>query len=232
MKTLCVLQHTEAEYLGLMEDQFEARNIRFHYVRPFVPDAIMPRTAAGYDGLVVLGAGPFGIVSGNLLPSLGPELRLTREFLAHDLPVIGIGLGAAILATAAGGGAAEAPLRFELDDAHRTTPEALAGHLPERFPAIVYMRDRPIPPTDAIILAVDQEQAPVLFQIRGNCLSFYGHPGVKTAMIEDLIMEFEETPANSAEMLARLRQAQGAVNAALNQIMVGLIATTGLMEPG
>ncbi len=29
MKTLCVLQHTEAEYLGLMEDHLEGRNIRF-----------------------------------------------------------------------------------------------------------------------------------------------------------------------------------------------------------
>ena len=31
MKTLCVLQHVEAEYLGLIEDHFEGRNIRFRY---------------------------------------------------------------------------------------------------------------------------------------------------------------------------------------------------------
>ncbi len=29
MKNLCTIQHTEAEYLGLIEDHFEGRNIRF-----------------------------------------------------------------------------------------------------------------------------------------------------------------------------------------------------------
>ena len=31
MKTLFVVQHVEAEYLGLLEDHFEGRNIRFRY---------------------------------------------------------------------------------------------------------------------------------------------------------------------------------------------------------
>ena len=111
MKTLCVLQHVEAEYLGLMEDHFEGRNIRFHYLRPFTPGAIMPPSAEGFAGLVILGVGPKGVVSGDLIPSLGPELRLTRDFLDRGLPVIGIGTGACILTSAAGGGADDAPLR-------------------------------------------------------------------------------------------------------------------------
>ena len=40
MKNICVIQHTEAEFLGLMEDHFEGRNIRFHYNRPFAAGAI------------------------------------------------------------------------------------------------------------------------------------------------------------------------------------------------
>ena len=87
-----------------------------------------------------------GIVSGNLIPSLGAELRLTRDFLDRGLPVIGIGIGACILSTAAGGGAEEAPLRFTLDNARRVVPDALSGHLPETFPVAVYMRDRPVLP--------------------------------------------------------------------------------------
>jgi GMP synthase-like glutamine amidotransferase len=103
MKTLCVLQHTEAEYLGLIEDHFESRAIRFAYARPFTPGGIVPATPDGFDGLVLLGAGPRGIVSGDLLESLGPELRLASAFLERGLPVLGFGLGAAILAVAAGG---------------------------------------------------------------------------------------------------------------------------------
>ncbi len=230
MKTLCVLQHVEAEYLGLLEDHFEGRNIRFRYCRPFTPGASIPASADDNDGLVVLGAGPKGIVSGDLIPSLGGELRLTRDFLDRGLPVIGIGIGACILSTAAGGGAEEAPLRFMLDHARRIVPDALGGHLPPTFPVAVYMRDRPVLPDNARVLAVSPRDAPLLFQVRVNCFGFVGDPGIKSALIEDLIMEFEEVPDGTAETLAELRAVQGDVAAAAGSIMVGLIQVTRLME--
>ena len=230
MKTLCVLQHTEAEYLGLLEDHFEGRNIRFRYCRPFTPGASIPSSAEDYDGLILLGAGPKGIVSGNLIPSLGTELRLTQDFLRRGLPVVAIGIGACILSTAAGGGAEEAPLRFVVAEARRVVPDALNGHLPESFPFAVYMRDRPVLPAAARILAVDPRGEPVVFQFRDNCLGFVGHPGIKSAMIEDLIMEFEEVPDGTAETLAVLRSVQGEIAAALSSIMIGLIDMTNLMN--
>lgn len=231
MKTLCVLQHFESDYLGLLEDHFEGRNIRFRYCRPFTPGGTIPVTAEEYDGLIILGAGPLGIVSGNLIPSLGPELRLTRDFLARGLPIVAIGIGTCMLATEAGGGTDEAPLRFVVDTARRVVPQALGGHLPELFPVAVYMRDRPVLPADARILAVGSAGEPVLFQVRDNCFGFLGHPGIKSAMIEDLIMEFEEVPVRTAETLADLRVVQGQIAAALGEIMVGLVESTHLMQP-
>jgi GMP synthase-like glutamine amidotransferase len=231
MKTLCVLQHVEAEYLGLLEDHFEGRNIRFRYCRPFAPGASIPASAEEFDGLVLLGSGPKGIVSGNLIPSLGAELRLTKDYLDRGLPVIGIGIGACILTTAAGGGAEEAPLRFTLDKARRIVTNGLNGHLPETFPAAVYMRDRPVLPGAARILAVGTREEPILFQFRDNCLGFAGHPGIKSAMIEDMIMEFDEVPENTAETLVTLRAAQGDIAAALGAIMIGLVEMTHWMEP-
>lgn len=231
MKTLCVLQHFESDYLGLMEDHFEGRNIRFRYCRPFAAGGVIPVTAEDYAGLVILGAGPLGIVSGHLVTSLGAELRLARDFLARGLPVIGIGFGCCILATAAGGGAHEAPLSFVVDTARRVDPHAFGGRLPESFPIAIYMRDRPVLPADARILAVDSAEEPALFQIRDNCFGFLGHPGIKSAMIEDLIMEFDEVPAGTAETLADLRAVQGEIAAVLEPIMVGLVDSTHLMQP-
>jgi GMP synthase-like glutamine amidotransferase len=230
MKTLCVLQHVEAEYLGLLEDHFEARNIRFRYCRPFAPGVQIPATAEEFDGLVLLGAGPKGIVSGNLIPTLGPELRLTKDFLDRGLPVVGIGIGACILASAAGGGAAERPLRMTLLSARRVACGALGGHLPPTFPAAVYMRDRPVLPRGAEVLAADDAGDPLVFQIGGNCFGLVGHPGIKSAMIEDLIMEFDEVPEGTAETLPLVRAAQPAIAAALSQIMIGLVEATRLME--
>jgi GMP synthase-like glutamine amidotransferase len=231
MKTLCVLQHFEADYLGLMEDHLEGRNIRFRYCRPFAAGGQVPATAEEYDGLIILGAGPLGIVSGSLLPSLGPELRLVRDFLSRGLPIIGIGAGSCILATGCGGGADEAPLRFVVDTARRLVPQALGGHLPESFPVAVYMRDRPVLPANARILAVGSSGDAILIQFRANCFGFLGHPGIKSAMIEDLIMEFDEVPERTAETLAELRAVQGEIAAALGPLMVGLVELTHLMQP-
>ncbi len=231
MKTLCVLQHVEADYLGLMEDHFEGRNIRFRYTRPFTPGGVVPFTADEYDGLVLLGIGPYGIVSGSLIPSLAAELRLTRDFLDRGLPVIGCGIGSCILAVAAGGGADEAPLGFTVERARCVVPDALGGHMPQTFPVASYLRDRPVLPSGAKVLAVGENDAPVVFQIRDNCLGFLGHPGVKSAMIEDVIMAFDEVPEGTAETLEALRAVQGELAAALGEMMVGLIELTGLMRP-
>jgi len=229
MKTLCVLQHTEAEYLGLMEDHLEGRNIRFSYKRPFAAGGTVPTDATGYDGLILLGGGPYGVVSGHLLPSLAPELRLTRSFLDAGLPVVGIELGAVMLAVVAGGGAEEAPLRFTLEQARRTRSDALGRHLPRMFPLAGYLRDRLVPPEGADILAEFESGEPAILALRGNCLAFAGHPGMKSGMAEDLIMEFAETPDDTVGTLAELRTAQGGIAEALTEIMVGIGQHTGWM---
>jgi GMP synthase-like glutamine amidotransferase len=229
MKTICVIQHTEAEYLGLMEDHFEGRNIRFLYQRPFAAGGKIPADTEGFDGLILLGGGPYGIVSGHLLPSLAPELRLTKGFLDAELPVVGIELGALILAVSAGGGADEAPLRFDVTTARETRSGILGGHMPEQFPLACYLRDRPVLPGDTDILATSPDGDPLVFSLRGNCLGFMGHPGMKRGMAEDLIMEFAETPDHTVEALEALGEVQGEVAAALTELMVGTIAHTGWM---
>jgi len=229
MKTVCVIQHTEAEYLGLMEDHFEGRNIRFLYQRPFASGGRIPSETKGFDGLILLGGGPYGIVSGSLLPSLGPEMRLTKAFLDAGLPVIGLGLGALILTAAAGGGAEEAPLRFVVPMAVASDGDMLGGHLPARFPLALYLRDRPVLPVDAEILATDSSGEALAFSLRGNCLGFLGHPGMKRGMAEDIIMEFAETPENTVESLEALGEAQSDIAEALTELMVGICRHTGWM---
>lgn len=229
MKTICVLQHTEAEYLGLMEDHFEGRNIRFHYVRPFTPGGQIPTEAGDYNGLIILGGGPYGTVSGDLLPSLLPEMKLIKDFLAKRLPVVGIGLGANLLCVAAGGGVEEAPLRFELATALRGDAAALNGFLPERFPLACYLRDRPVLPVGAHVLASDESGVPLIFALSDAVFGFVGHPGAKSGMLEDLIMEFAETPPDTARTLEAVRQAQAEIADALSRLMVGLNQKTGWM---
>jgi GMP synthase-like glutamine amidotransferase len=231
MQTVCVVQHIEAEFLGFIEDHLESRNIRFRYFRPFTKGGMLPGPdLSEFDGLVLLGAGPLGIVSGPLIPSLGPELRLAGQFLAENKPVVGIGAGAILMTVAAGGGAEESPLRFEVGVARRCFSAALSGSMPERFPYAAYLRDAIVLPRDAAILAEDEHGAPLIFSIGNHALGFINHPGMKSAMAEDIIMEFEDTPPDTPSALQKLRAAQHDIADALSQIMVGLVRQCGWME--
>jgi len=182
------------------------------------------------DGLVLLGGGPWGSAGGRDVPTLQKEVVLTRSMLDMGKPVIGIGLGAQILAVAAGGSSKPAPLEFAVGYATRSAAGALAGFLPECFPHVTYMRDRPVPPADAQILAVDEQERPAVFQVGVNALGFCGHPGFKTAMAEDLIMEFEEAPEDPAPRLQQLQLLVPEIEDALVPIMTGIIKVTGLMQ--
>jgi GMP synthase-like glutamine amidotransferase len=150
--------------------------------------------------------------------------------LDQGKPVIGIGLGAQILAIAAGGGSQQAALEFEVGYARRVVGDALGGFMPERFPHVSHMRDRPVLAADSKILAEDEKGRPAVFQVGKNSLGFVGHPGFKTAMAEDLIMEFEESPEDPAPLLENLQLMMREIEDALVPIMTGIIKLTGLMQ--
>ena len=230
MKTLTVIQHTSADYLGLMEDHLEGRRIRFVYNRPFTERSVVPQFKQIADGLVLLGGGPWGSAGPRNVPSLVEEVELCYACLAAGLPVIGIGLGAQVLALAAGGSTVAEPLTFTTTYARRVDDDALNGYLPARYPLVRYMRDRAVPPADARILSVDEQDNPALFQIGENAFGFSGHPGMKLAMAEDLIMEFEEAPDDTAAALSELRALKTEIEDALVPIMTGLIQITALMR--
>ena len=117
MTLVHVVQHTSAEYLGLVEDHLEGRGIRFKYYRPFTGAAALPDRDAVRDGLVLLGGGPWGSAGARDLPTLKEEVQLARACLMREWPVVGIGLGAQILALAAGGRSEPAGLEFEVSTA-------------------------------------------------------------------------------------------------------------------
>ena len=208
MNVVAVIQHTAGEYLGLMEDHLEGRRIRFQYYRPFAA----------------------GKLPAPELPAVEEEVRLTRQRLDEGTPVIGMGLGAQILALAAGGRVEKRDLSFEILSATRVQDNALNGYLPERFHQVVYMRDWPVLPGGAIVLAEDELGRPAVWQIAPNAYGFSGNPGIKLGMIEDLIMEFEEVPDELAGPLGELRALQPVLEDELVPIMTGLVQCTALMS--
>jgi GMP synthase-like glutamine amidotransferase len=229
MNVVAVLQHTAGEYLGLMEDHLEGRRIRFQYFRPFAAGKL-PAAELPADALILLGGGPWGAGGTRDLPTLAAEVELTRQHLEEGTPVVGIGLGAQILCLAAGGSVESRDLTLELLTAVRTRDDALNGFLPETFNQVVYMRDWPVLPRHATVLAIDNLGRPAVWQVGENAYGFSGNPGIKLGMVEDLIMEFEEVPVDAAEQLEKLRALQPVLEDELVPLMTGLVQCTSLMS--
>jgi hypothetical protein len=81
------------------------------------------------------------------------------------------------------------------------------------------------------VLARDAQGRVALFQVGKRAFGFAGHPGLKVAMVEDLVMEFEESPPDIDVALGALRAAQRAIEDALVPIMTGLVQATDWMGP-
>jgi GMP synthase-like glutamine amidotransferase len=228
--TVQVIQHTSAEFLGLIEDHLEGRSIRFRYCRPFIGKVALPKAEAIDQGLILLGGGPWGSAGTRDVPTLSPEVELAKACLRDGKPILGIGLGAQILALAAGATPQKTDLEFSVGTARRVKDGALGGYLPAEFPLAIYMRDWPLPPAGAELLAVDQQGRPALWQVGERALGFAGHPGLKVAMVEDLVMEFEEAPPGVEAGLAQLRAAQRGIEDALVPLMTGVVKIMGWMD--
>jgi len=98
-----VLQHLEIEPPALIGDCLRKEGHTLETVHIHKRDTI-PDDLTGYTGLIVMG-GPMSandVSANNDLPSIKEEINLLRQAIAQDFPVLGICLGAQLLAKAAG----------------------------------------------------------------------------------------------------------------------------------
>lgn len=103
-RTCLVLQHVSFEDSGTLGDELRARGHRIQTVQAGVDDLhsdAARRDWALADLVVVLG-GPIGVYEADRYPFIHDELARVRERLALRKPLIGICLGAQMMAAAAG----------------------------------------------------------------------------------------------------------------------------------
>jgi GMP synthase (glutamine-hydrolysing) len=102
VKRAIILQHTPTEGPERVADLLTERGVEVDVRHVYRGDAIPARLEA--NELVVAMGGPMGVgdVDDPRCPYLAPEILLLREALARARPVLGICLGAQLLAAAAG----------------------------------------------------------------------------------------------------------------------------------
>jgi GMP synthase-like glutamine amidotransferase len=101
MANCLIVQHVEPEPSWAIGAALVRAGIRTDVRRTFAGDSVVP-DSAGYDGVVVMG-GPMSACSDDGFASRESEVALLRHALRRGLPVLGVCLGAQLLALAAGG---------------------------------------------------------------------------------------------------------------------------------
>ncbi|MBK8164597.1 MAG: type 1 glutamine amidotransferase [bacterium] len=102
------LQHVEYEGLGALAPRLAARGLPLQRTRVFAGEPLP--AASDIEFLVVLG-GPMSVNDEATLPWLAPEKALIREVIVRGTPMLGICLGAQLMATALGATVGASPER-------------------------------------------------------------------------------------------------------------------------
>ena len=98
---ILVFQHVPYEPLGTLDPLLKSAGFRIRYVN-FGRDATVRPQLDGYAALIVLG-GPMNCDQINSYPNLKTEVDILREAVDRNMSVLGICLGAQLLAKALGG---------------------------------------------------------------------------------------------------------------------------------
>ncbi|KPK62477.1 MAG: hypothetical protein AMS21_07515 [Gemmatimonas sp. SG8_38_2] len=201
-----VIRHVEIEDLGYLGEALKAGGVDFQYVDAQSLVGSARHTAAA---LIVLG-GPMGAYETERYPCLAEEIDLIRRHLDSQRPVLGICLGAQLLAAACGAkvypgkeGKEIGWAEVELTDTGAADP-MWTGY-PSRFSTFHWHGDTFDLPSGAQVLARTDRYVQA-FRLGANACGVQFHPEVVPKELESWIsayhLELERERLSSEDVLS------------------------------
>lgn len=210
MPTVFVLQHAACESLGMIGSALTASGLNWRGFHAQEGDLVPPEigTAAG---LVVLG-GSMGVHDQEQYPFLEEELRLITQAVAQKVPILGVCLGAQLLAFALGAAVRRNDKQeigwhpvFQTAEA---AEDPLWRDVPATWTGFHWHEDIFEAPPGAVLLASSTLTPCQAFCFGSFAYGFQFHLEVTEAIIRDWTAEFAEDLAgaglSAAPILSRI----------------------------
>jgi GMP synthase-like glutamine amidotransferase len=188
-----VLQHVAPEKSFAIGEALVAAGVVIETRAPFVGNSIPP-DISGFDGLVVMG-GPMSAIRDEGFPTRAAEIALLEDALAAGVPILGVCLGAQLLASAAGGvvtaGAAGQEIGWgDVDLSEAASEDPLLGDLPGRFGVLHWHGDTFELPAGATHLASNSRYPNQAFRTGARAWGFQFHVEVDCDAVRSFLEVF------------------------------------------
>ena len=192
MAEVLVVQHNAQEPLGTIEEALHGAGLSYRYLRCHQGEAA-PRDIRPFAGLIVLG-GSMGVHDQEQYSFLGEEITLIKSAVAQSVPVLGVCLGAQLLAFALGGEVKQNtqqeigwhPVSLTADAAD----DALWSRVQSPWTGFHWHGDFFETPPGAVSLASSALTPCQAFRLSGNTYGFQFHLEVTEAIVRDWTREF------------------------------------------
>ncbi|WP_288261610.1 type 1 glutamine amidotransferase [uncultured Prochlorococcus sp.] len=200
MKRLIVLQHVEIEGPGLFEKVAKERDLKIEIIRLYKKNNL-PETKEG-DLILIMG-GPMGVkdIGSERYPWLKLEIDFVKRELENKRPIIGVCLGAQLLASAAGGDVEI----LKYGSPPKVLPEIGWSQIftnksnnqfnelfEEPFHVLHWHGDRILLPNKAVLIASSARCKEQFFRIGDFAYGLQFHIEATKAMLEEWIREDKE----------------------------------------
>jgi GMP synthase (glutamine-hydrolysing) len=176
-------RHVPHEGLGRIEPVLRQQGIQIIYADLYREDAYLPEMR-NCDGLIFMG-GPMS--ANDSLPYLAQEIRVMREAAARQLPILGVCLGAQLLAKALGAEVRRNPLPeigwFEVELTDRGAADPVLSAMNRVETVLQWHRDTFDLPQGAVWLARSERCPNQAFRIVPNIYAFQFHLEVTPEII-------------------------------------------------
>jgi GMP synthase-like glutamine amidotransferase len=218
-----ILQHVSFEGLGSISQWLQARNAKISYTRFFKCDGLPEPESL--DLVIVMG-GPMSANDEDKFPWLITEKQFIRDAIARSIPVLGICLGAQLIANAMGSKVFRNPVKeigwFSVQST--PTPEGFCA-MPKECLAFHWHGETFDLPSNAVRLARSIACENQAFQIKRNVVGLQFHlettADSASALLENCRDEIVPGPYIQSELEIRSipESSYMAINAVMNNVL-------------
>ena len=189
------VRHPGGGTCGLLAERCEAGG---HELAEWIPGAgePLPAPPAEFDAIAVFGGG-MNVRDTDRLPWMRAEVELLRDALQLDVPVLGVCLGAQLLATAAGAEIRRSPSPeigwFDVARCFEGERDPIFAGLPARFLAYEWHSYAFALPAGSVELA-RSAACPQAFRLGETAWGVQFHPEVVPEIVREWALDYESDP--------------------------------------